>query len=197
VGIVSCQVHSVAPSVGDLDAPLPEIDNIEDRDVPFSSMVLSGSVATSGALLRKACLEKVGLFDPDLTVAEDRHLFIRIGAYFHVRVLDAGLAFNRSAPHDHLNDDPHVGHRYTRAMLDKVFQELPRLQNQPLLKRKALSITEYERAIMETHYRRHFSALCWMARSFWMWPLGINVRMASRWKAAIVMTLRLLRLRRS
>src|SRR6185312_14743752 len=180
VGLVSCLVDSVGPNMRELPAPALDVEKIVDLEVPFSEIVLAGCIATSGSLLRKACLEKVGLFDTELKVAEDRHLCIRVGAHYKLRVLEANLTFNRIEPHDHLNADPLVAHKYTREMIDKVFRDIPRLRGEKVLRLKALCVMEYERAILETRSHRHLAALGWMFKSYVYWPFRSEIGPAPR-----------------
>lgn len=55
-------------------------------------------IPTTTTMVRKECFEKVGVFDPNLPVAEDWDLWIRIGKVYEMHCLEDVLAEHRDHP---------------------------------------------------------------------------------------------------
>jgi len=64
----------------------------------WSDLATGCFIPTSGILIRRIALEKVGLFDEGLTHAEDRDLFIRLAREYDVGFIDECLSHKRQHP---------------------------------------------------------------------------------------------------
>ncbi|MFZ5997680.1 MAG: glycosyltransferase family 2 protein [Nitrospirota bacterium] len=63
-------------------------------------------MVTSSVMIRKACLEEVGLFNESLYYAEDLDLFYRVARRYHARILPAYLTVNKREKEKNLMTDP-------------------------------------------------------------------------------------------
>jgi glycosyltransferase involved in cell wall biosynthesis len=61
----------------------------------FQKLVLENFIPTSTVLVRKACLDRVGPFDPVLTNAEDRDMWLRVAAHFPIACIPEVLSRKR------------------------------------------------------------------------------------------------------
>ncbi len=64
----------------------------------WSDLAIGSFIPTSGILIRRSALNKVGLFDENLTNAEDRDLFIRLAKEFDVGYIETCLSRKRQHP---------------------------------------------------------------------------------------------------
>jgi cellulose synthase/poly-beta-1,6-N-acetylglucosamine synthase-like glycosyltransferase len=64
----------------------------------FESFLRSCNVFTPTAMVRRACLDDVGVFNESLAVGEDYNLWLRIAARWQVAVVPDALAIRHSAP---------------------------------------------------------------------------------------------------
>jgi glycosyltransferase involved in cell wall biosynthesis len=64
----------------------------------FGELVRSCFVFTPAVLVRRQCLEEVGLFDESLMVCEDFHLWLRIAARWKIAILPESLAVAHARP---------------------------------------------------------------------------------------------------
>ena len=65
----------------------------------FKELLLENFIPSPTVLLRKKCLEKVGLFDSQLDLAEDWDLWLRISYQFRLYYIDKALALYRWREH--------------------------------------------------------------------------------------------------
>src|SRR6185436_4197435 len=56
--------------------------------LPLEKLVIRACFQTSSVLVRKQCLDEIGLFDTTLKTAEDRDLWIRLGARYGVHLME-------------------------------------------------------------------------------------------------------------
>src|SRR5439155_3463374 len=70
----------------------------------FQKLLQENFIPTSTVIVRKACFEKVGLFDVDLRAAEDRDMWSRISAYFPIACLPELLGKTRQIASSVSND---------------------------------------------------------------------------------------------
>lgn len=64
----------------------------------FEQFLRSCNVFTPTAMVRRACLDDVGVFNESLAVGEDYNLWLRIAARWQVAVIPDALAIRHSAP---------------------------------------------------------------------------------------------------
>ena len=64
----------------------------------FGELVRNCFVFTPAVLVRRQCLEEVGLFDESLMVCEDFHLWLRIAARWKIAILPEVLAVTHARP---------------------------------------------------------------------------------------------------
>ena len=64
----------------------------------WSDLAIGSFIPTSGILIRRSALEKVGLFDENLTNAEDRDFFIRLAHEFDAGYIETCLSRKRERP---------------------------------------------------------------------------------------------------
>jgi glycosyltransferase involved in cell wall biosynthesis len=72
----------------------PALNDIPIREA-FQKLLLENFIPTSTVLVRKVCLDRVGAFDPVLTNAEDRDMWLRIAATFPVGCIPEVLSRKR------------------------------------------------------------------------------------------------------
>ncbi len=169
------------------------------RPVPLEQFVLRTTFGPSGMIIRKKCLDEVGMFDTALRSIEDRDLFIRVAHRFSAVRMDIPLFWYRI----------HAGSMNTVAptmetnefkVLRKAFTELEVLRKQRLLRRQAFSFAAYTSALRYTDSGHQFRALIRTLWSFWFWPFhfprGLLGPPFFRLKTFAVILLRLLRLKK-
>jgi len=174
-----------------------EASGIHGRRIGLDDLVLRSRFGPSGVVVRKRCLESVGLFDPALPASEDRDLWIRIAASFHIVKLDARLWCYRT----HANNSSRMAERMEAAelrTLRKSFQTIPSLRGRRQLRWRALSLASYSAAYMYDASGRRFLALWRMLQSLALWPLPHASRdmkkSFERGRALAVLVLRLVRI---
>jgi glycosyltransferase involved in cell wall biosynthesis len=99
--------------------PNPKVEELSVRD-----FVLSSRFGPSGALIRRSCFEKVGLFDESLRAVEDRDMWLRLAvAYPCVRVLSPCWWYRQHQG----QMNRHADRMFTnyKRVLDKFFAEHP------------------------------------------------------------------------
>ncbi|MBI4267772.1 MAG: glycosyltransferase [Chloroflexi bacterium] len=76
--------------------PAPRKSGFEGVSLPsghiLKELFLSNPISSSAVLVRKACFEKVGLFDESLVSCEDLDMWLRIARYFEIDYIDVPLA---------------------------------------------------------------------------------------------------------
>ena len=127
----------------------------------------------SSALIRKSCLEAVGLFDATLRSVEDRDLWIRLASRFTLAKLASPLLFYRMHSGSLSNKSAQM-ERYERQVLDKAFAQIPRLRGHWMLRRQTYSQAAYTSAPDVSLQRASRLRLCRrMLWSFLYWPLPL------------------------
>jgi len=92
----------------------------------FDNLLLQdGSVVCSTLLVKKECIDKVGMFDEELRSSEDVHFFLRLAYYYDFHYVDRVLAIkhHHDANLTHLNN-VHFG-AGTVVALEKIEQLFP------------------------------------------------------------------------
>jgi hypothetical protein len=112
----------------------------------FEQLVRDCFVTTPTVVVRRECLEDVGLFDESLLVSEDFNLWLRIAAKWKIAVIPEVLAVRHARPDSlSLSTDSEVRLRNGVAALEKVTSACPDLS---LRERRAL-----KKALAERIYR--------------------------------------------
>lgn len=153
--------------------------------------------APSSALIRKADLEAVGLFDASLRSVEDRDVWIRLSGRCKLARLQLPLLFYRE----------HAGSLSNRCLqmerdelrvLNRAFREVDALRGRWGLRRRTYSQAAYSSARLFNVNGHRVSAFARLVRSFVWWPLPLRARAAgrnsSRPRLAAFLMLTLLRL---
>jgi glycosyltransferase involved in cell wall biosynthesis len=176
------------PAVGD---PPP----LDVLPLALDDLVFRTCFAPSSVLVRRACLDAVGLFDPGLRCAEDRDLWVRIAGRFPVALLPLPLLWFREHPLS-LSSNPATAVEDERRMLRRAFATDPALRGRPLFRRKALSYADCNSAHLYGTRRQWLPALGCVLRSLLLWPWpyrrpDADGRHLTRVRMAAVLVLRL------
>jgi glycosyltransferase involved in cell wall biosynthesis len=139
------------------------------REIPLDRLVITSHFPPSSVVIRRACIDSVGLFDVNLRSTEDRDFWIRVGARFGVAVLDAPLTWYRLHPGSMSRNAEKMAY-YDRMVLDKAFA-MPELRGRRLLRRKALGLADMSAAYLFAESGRPWEAAKRIARSFALWPV--------------------------
>jgi glycosyltransferase involved in cell wall biosynthesis len=205
------QMRSLAehPEIGMLGADLftdsrdcwPVIPDSPPSDlVPLTldDLVLRTHFAPSSVVIRKSCLEAVGLFDAGLRCVEDRELWIRFAARWPVAKLPLPLLWYRLHPSS-LSGKAVQMEEHELRVLRQAFAAVPALRGRPLFRCKALSYAAYTSAYVFGATHRWPAALRRVFRSLllWPWPYSFEEgdgRHFARLRMAAVLVLRMLHL---
>lgn len=146
VGIVGCGEYRI-DSTGRVSIKSPK-NNYHDKTKLFHRLLNDNCITGSGSgvLVRKECFEKVGLFDEELSSAEDWDMWLRIVVYFDVEFTNQPLVLIRVRS-DSLCSSINVERMLSNELvvLNKVF--LDTASPGKLLKSKALSRRFYSASI--------------------------------------------------
>lgn len=77
---------------------IPEVDNIPSSGRLFRHLVRKCFVFTPTAVVRRGCLEEVGLFNESLAVSEDFNLWLRIAARWRIAFMPEVFAITHKRP---------------------------------------------------------------------------------------------------
>jgi hypothetical protein len=77
---------------------IPEADNIPSSGRLFRHLIRTCFVFTPTAVVRRGCLEEVGLFNESLAVSEDFNLWLRIAARWRIAFMPEVLAITHKRP---------------------------------------------------------------------------------------------------
>jgi glycosyltransferase involved in cell wall biosynthesis len=95
VGMVHADMLIMEEGSGD---PRPRKRGLS-RPIPsgyvFTELIQGNFIMGSTMVVRRSCLDKVGLFDPELRVAEDMDLWLRIAQRFPITYLNRSLGIRR------------------------------------------------------------------------------------------------------
>jgi glycosyltransferase involved in cell wall biosynthesis len=157
--------------------------------IGLEELALRSRFATSGVMVKNALLKSVGGFDETLRSSEDRQLWIRIASVASVRMQDIELFYSRGERHSHLSGQAIWTDQNSRVMIDRIFRELPALQDRWVLKRRALSRAAYEAALLFKDAGKRSIAYRRVGKSLWLWPFPSGFRIDPRYKTLISMLL--------
>ncbi len=153
----------------------------------------------STALIRKSCLEAVGLFDPALRSVEDRDMWIRLAGQCTLAKLPLPLLFYRVHAAS-LSNKCAAMERYELQVLAKAFTQIPALRGRWSLKRHTYSQAAFVSAQVFRSNGYPAAALKRMLWSYLYWPLPLRLHAQfGRWarlRVTLNLLLRLLRLRK-
>jgi glycosyltransferase involved in cell wall biosynthesis len=123
------------PEIGDLSSVAADTYRLEE-------LVGKMRFGPSSVVMRRSCLDEVGLFDPTLRCVEDRDLWVRFASRFRVAMLHAPLLWYRQHPAS-LSTKAASMEETERRVLTKLFAEVPALRGRRLLRRKTFSQAAY------------------------------------------------------
>jgi glycosyltransferase involved in cell wall biosynthesis len=178
---------------------LSDLVPVRAQNLALDDVVLRTPFPTSSVVVRKRCLDEVGLFDTGLRNAEDRDLYIRVCSRFSAVKLEAVLVWGPSDG-EHLSMGLGASEESTRKMLQGVFKQIDALQGRSLMMRRALSQVALEASYMYEANGHHWRALGKVLQSFVLWPLPFSRGDSPRFlrtRTLMVILMRMLRLKRS
>lgn len=167
---------------------LPEEPEL--RHYTWRELVLGASpFSASNAMVRRECLEEVGLFDENLRAAEDRELWIRIARRFGTTQLEGRVsAYRRHG--NNMTADPEHMKRNMERVYGKVFADTP---DSFVLKRRAYAWVYLDVAVVSHQAGRRRSAFKHLLKSALAWPLPMGWqaknRPLARWMWAVKIAL--------
>jgi glycosyltransferase involved in cell wall biosynthesis len=160
-------------AIRDMLSGWPSIEDVNSqlgKAVTLPELVIRSHFAPSSVIIRRECLNKVGLFDTDLRAVEDRDMWIRIASCYEVSKLQVPLVYYRV----------HNGNMSLAAgrmeenelkVLRKAFANIQTLRGRFLLRQKAFSYAAFSAAYMYGAGGNRLRSLTKMLRSFMLWPL--------------------------
>jgi len=176
----------------------PAVDETPAKVVQFALEDVLGlcRFAPSSALIRKSCLEAVGLFDATLRSVEDRDMWIRLASHYVLAKLSLPLLFYRVHAASLSNKCAQMERNELQA-LAKAFARIPALRGRRLLERQTYSQAAFASAQLFRSNGHRASALKRMLWSFLYWPLPLQADggCCVRPRVVLNMLLRMLRLR--
>jgi len=90
----------------------------------WEQIIENNMVACSAAMVRRCCLEKVGVFEPNLLVAEDWDLWIRIAASYPFAVIKEPLVHYRLHTQSKSKRYPAMVQNF-RTIIERAFESVP------------------------------------------------------------------------
>ena len=148
--------------------PWPTIDLQVDAvatPISYEDLVFRSRFGPSGVLVRKACFDSVGLFDHELSAAEDRDMWLRLARRYPVDLLDTPLWWYRV----------HGASMSRNAILmeaneEQVLRKALSGGASRRLRRRAFSHAAFSAAFMYEEAGLHSRAMTRMLRSIRLWP---------------------------
>jgi glycosyltransferase involved in cell wall biosynthesis len=113
---------------------LPAQELSWDR-ISLEDMVIKSRFGPSSVVIRRECLERVGLFDSELKSVEDRDMWIRIAVHYPIAVLHFPLTWYRETPGS-MSRNAQKMEYYERLVLERAFA-IPQLAHRRFLRRRA------------------------------------------------------------
>ncbi len=148
------------------------------RQIYFRDVFLSLPFGPSSALIRRECLETVGLFDPKLKSVEDRDMWMRIGAQYPVLWVGSECWWYRPHPAQ-MNRNTALMQLQYKNVLTNFFDTHPQLVGYRSL---ATAYYELDSALAFVGDANRWSSLNHLIRSFLHWPRPFRDRKArTRW----------------
>lgn len=185
IGIVSCGGYLI-DSNGRIEG-LVERKNYSSNRLLINDLLLKNVVSGgSFALIRKKCFDKVGMFDENLSSAEDWDMWLRIAKYFDIRFVEKPLARIRvrqesmSAPR---NVDTMLINEL--KVIDKFYSDNGHMGFAPFAKNKAYSLRYYYASWAYSEIGMINMARNYIVKSILMFPFKISSYKNSRIKLLI------------
>jgi hypothetical protein len=178
----------------------PAIDVADRAPLVFSldDVVGRGHFAPSSAIIRKSCLDVVGLFDPQLRAVEDRDMWIRLASCCTLVKLPLPLLWYRVHAQS-LSSKAQFMEDHELRVLHKAFAQVPALSGRRLFRRKMYSQAAFASSQLFRADGHNAAALRRLLSSLWLWPLPVRVHDADlsflRTRVLLNLLLRMLRLR--
>jgi glycosyltransferase involved in cell wall biosynthesis len=154
--------------------PVIDVRGIVPRLFTLDDVVGRGHFAPSSAVIRKNCLEAVGLFDPTLRAVEDRDMWIRLASQCGLAKLPLLLLWYRLHPQS-LSSKAQFMEDHELRVLKKAFAQVPALRGRWLFRRKMYSQAAFASAQLFRASGRHGAALRRLLSSLGWWPLPLRV----------------------
>jgi glycosyltransferase involved in cell wall biosynthesis len=153
----------------------------------------------SSVLIRRSCLDAVGLFDPSLRCVEDRDMWIRLGSRFGLAKLPVVLLWYRLHAAS-LSNKAAAMEQHELRVLEIAFAEIPALRGRWLLQRKVRSQAAFASAQVFREGGKTAAAIRRVLSSLFLWPLPLGLQEDNmvfvRMRVLLNLGLRLLGLRR-
>jgi glycosyltransferase involved in cell wall biosynthesis len=108
---------------GFVTSSIKENHNISAR-ITFQDLLTKHFVPMSSIIVKRACLDEIGLFDESLTGAEDYNLYLRLAQKFQFGYLDKVLVYHRKHENS-LSEDLEQMRRDELTNLDKIANLFP------------------------------------------------------------------------
>jgi hypothetical protein len=137
--------------------------------VTLEDVILRARFAPSSVVIRRECLDKIGLFNTALPCVEDREMWIRFSAHYPMVRLAAPLVWYRQHAAS-LSAKARRMEAFELQVLRTAFATVPALQQQRLLRWKTYSMTAYESAHVFAAAGMWLPALGRTLASFLLWP---------------------------
>jgi glycosyltransferase involved in cell wall biosynthesis len=153
----------------------------------FETFLLWPYGSMNTAMVRRVCLEKIGVFDENLTGAEDWDLWLRLAPHYGFGYIDAVLAtYRQSAGSQSRGRMARVAPEMFRRVLDKLFADPGRLTGRG--GREIARLRRRAYASLEVTVALNMSARPWVhvARAATLSPRIL----ATRWRAVGLLLLR-------
>jgi glycosyltransferase involved in cell wall biosynthesis len=178
----------------------PDIDVSAMLPVTYAldEVVGRGHFSPSSAVIRKSCLETVGLFDPALRAVEDRDMWIRLASRCTLVKLPLPLLWYRLHPQS-LSSKAAFMEEYELRVLRKAFTQIEALRGRWWFHRKMYSQAAFASCQQFRACGQRGAALRRLVESFLLWPLPLRVHDADlsfvRTRVLLNLVLRMFRLR--
>lgn len=131
------------PEIGMVHADILILDETSDdprlkkrrlsRSIPsgyiLPELIVKNVIARPTVVVRRSCLDKVGLFDMELLSSEDYHLWLRVAKYFPITYIDRPLAFYRLHT-TNLTRDFAVQQQWHLKALEKMLRLNPEVRHE-------------------------------------------------------------------
>jgi cellulose synthase/poly-beta-1,6-N-acetylglucosamine synthase-like glycosyltransferase len=172
VGLVASELFS------DQRQSWPDVDDCATKAMVYQALALEDVVGKarfgpSSAVIRRICLDEVGLFDPTLRCVEDRDMWIRLASRHRLAKLPLPLLWYRLHPQS-LSNKAALMEATEKQVLRKAFKQIPGLQGRWLFRRKAFCQAALESS---QQFRANGLIGASIIRILWsmlLWPLPLG-----------------------
>lgn len=158
IGMIGSRASQVLPAIL---PPDPLVRRLTVRD-----FLLTVPMSTSGALIRRACFDRVGYFDPRFGPASDRDMWLRMSAIFETLEIRSPCWYYRLHNEQMSNKSIEMNDELCRV-LGNFFVEHPNFKN---LRRLAFSYAHVDAALAHLDLEERIPALSSLLKSFLAYP---------------------------